>query len=33
MTPAFSKLVFVVLAIAWYAIRYEYARRSRREKI
>jgi protein-S-isoprenylcysteine O-methyltransferase Ste14 len=33
MTPAFSKLVFVVLAIGWYAIRYEYARRSRREKI
>jgi protein-S-isoprenylcysteine O-methyltransferase Ste14 len=33
MTPAFSKLVFVVLSIGWYAIRYEYARRSRREKI
>ena len=33
MTPAFSKLVFVVLAIGWYAIRYEYARRSRRETI
>src|SRR5947208_7562520 len=33
MTPAFSKIVFVVLAIGWYLIRYEYARRSRREKI
>jgi protein-S-isoprenylcysteine O-methyltransferase Ste14 len=33
MTPAFSKFVFVMLAIGWYIIRYEYARRSRREKI
>ena len=33
MTPSFSKFVFVVLAIGWYIIRYEYARRSRREKI
>jgi protein-S-isoprenylcysteine O-methyltransferase Ste14 len=33
MTPAFSKIVFVMLAIGWYLIRYEYARRSRREKI
>jgi hypothetical protein len=33
MTPAFSKFVFVMLAIGWYLIRYEYARRSRREKI
>jgi protein-S-isoprenylcysteine O-methyltransferase Ste14 len=33
MTPAFSRFVFVMLAIGWYLIRYEYARRSRREKI
>src|SRR3974390_2976215 len=33
MTPALSKAVFVMLAIGWYLIRYEYARRSRREKI
>src|SRR6195256_3482093 len=33
MTPALSKFVFVMLAIGWYLIRYEYARRSRREKI
>jgi protein-S-isoprenylcysteine O-methyltransferase Ste14 len=33
MTPAFSKGVFVVLVIGWYLIRYEYARRSRRERI
>ena len=33
MTPALSEFVFVVLAIGWYLIRYEYARRSRREKI
>ena len=33
MTPAFSKGVFVVLLIGWYLIRYEYARRSRRERI
>ena len=33
MTPAFSKFVFVMLAIGWYLIRYEYARRSRREKV
>src|ERR1700681_3210826 len=33
MTPALSKLVFVILAIGWFLIRYEYARRSRREKI
>jgi protein-S-isoprenylcysteine O-methyltransferase Ste14 len=33
MTPALSKVVFVVLVIGWYLIRYEYARRSRREKI
>ena len=33
MTPTFSKVVFVVLVIGWYLIRYEYARRSRREQI
>jgi protein-S-isoprenylcysteine O-methyltransferase Ste14 len=33
MTPALSKLVFFMLAIGWYLIRYEYARRSRRERI
>jgi protein-S-isoprenylcysteine O-methyltransferase Ste14 len=33
MTPALSKFVFVMLAIGWYLIRYEYARRSRRETI
>jgi len=33
MTPAISKAIFVGLVIAWYAIRYEYARRSRREKV
>jgi protein-S-isoprenylcysteine O-methyltransferase Ste14 len=33
MTSSFSKFVFVVMAIGWYVIRYEYARRSGREKI
>ena len=33
MTPVLSKLVFVMLAVGWYVIRYKYARRSRREKI
>jgi protein-S-isoprenylcysteine O-methyltransferase Ste14 len=33
MTPAISKFAFVVLAVGWYLIRYEYARRSRREPI
>jgi len=33
MTPALSKFVFVMLATGWYLIRYEYARRSRRETI
>jgi protein-S-isoprenylcysteine O-methyltransferase Ste14 len=33
MTPAFSKFVFIALVVGWYLIRYEYARRSRREKI
>jgi protein-S-isoprenylcysteine O-methyltransferase Ste14 len=33
MTPAISKVIFVGLVIVWYLIRYEYARRSRREKV
>ena len=33
MTPGFSKAVFVALVIGWYLIRYEHARRSRREKV
>jgi protein-S-isoprenylcysteine O-methyltransferase Ste14 len=30
MTPSIAKLTFVLLAIAWYVIRFEHARRSRR---
>jgi protein-S-isoprenylcysteine O-methyltransferase Ste14 len=30
MTPSVTKLTFVLLAIGWYSIRYEHARRSRR---
>jgi protein-S-isoprenylcysteine O-methyltransferase Ste14 len=33
MTPAISKFVFVMLAIGWYLIRYEYARRARRTPV
>jgi protein-S-isoprenylcysteine O-methyltransferase Ste14 len=33
MTPTISKVIFVALVIGWYLIRYEYARRSRRERI
>jgi len=33
MTPAISKAIFVALVIGWYLIRYEYARRSRRERV
>lgn|SRR5947209_5472339 len=33
MTPAVSKFVFVALVICWYLVRYEYARRFRRERI
>jgi protein-S-isoprenylcysteine O-methyltransferase Ste14 len=33
MTPLFSKLVFALLAIGWYAIRYKYARRSSRTPV
>ena len=32
MTPTASKVIFVALVTGWYLIRYEYARRSRREK-
>lgn len=30
MTPSIAKLTFVLLAVGWYAIRFEHARRSRR---
>lgn len=30
MTPSIAKLTFVLLAIGWYAIRFEHARRSSR---
>jgi protein-S-isoprenylcysteine O-methyltransferase Ste14 len=30
MTPSIAKLIFVLMAIGWYAIRFEHARRSRR---
>src|SRR5258708_39693238 len=33
MTPAIAKIAFVVLAVGWYLIRYEYARRSRRAPV
>jgi protein-S-isoprenylcysteine O-methyltransferase Ste14 len=33
MTATISKVIFVAMVIGWYVIRYEYARRSRREKI
>jgi protein-S-isoprenylcysteine O-methyltransferase Ste14 len=33
MTPFFSKLVFALLAIGWYGIRYKYARRSSRTPV
>src|SRR5436305_15100428 len=33
MTPAIAKTAFVVLAVGWYLIRYEYARRSRRTPV
>src|SRR5437016_11907754 len=33
MTPAIAKTAFVVLAVGWYLIRYEYARRSRRAPV
>jgi protein-S-isoprenylcysteine O-methyltransferase Ste14 len=33
MTPAISKAIFVALVIGWYLMRYEYARRSRRERV
>lgn len=30
MTASVAKLTFVLLAVGWYAIRFEHARRSRR---
>jgi len=33
MTPAIAKIAFVMLAVGWYLIRYEYARRSRRAPV
>src|SRR5260221_8168970 len=33
MTPAIAKIAFVVLAVGWYLIRYEHARRSRRAPV
>src|SRR2546429_6541086 len=33
MTPAIAKTAFVVLAVGWYLIRYEYARGSRRAPV
>ena len=33
MTANISKVIFVVLVIGWYLIRYKYARRSRRVRI
>src|SRR6476659_8215866 len=33
MTPAIAKIAFAVLAVGWYLIRYEYARRSRRAPV
>lgn len=33
MTPALAKATYVVLAVAWYVIRYPYARRARRTPI
>ena len=33
MTPTISKVIFVVMVIGWYLIRYKYARRSRRARV
>ena len=33
MTPVLAKAVLVLLAIAWYAIRYPYERRARRNPV
>jgi len=33
MTPVLAKAVLVLLAIAWYAIRYPFARRARRNPV
>jgi protein-S-isoprenylcysteine O-methyltransferase Ste14 len=33
MTPGLAKFAFVMMAVGWYLLRYEHARRSRREKV
>jgi protein-S-isoprenylcysteine O-methyltransferase Ste14 len=33
MTPLLTKVVFVLLAVAWYVVRFPYARRSRRTPV
>jgi protein-S-isoprenylcysteine O-methyltransferase Ste14 len=33
MTPAIAKAIYVLLAVAWYAIRYPHARRARRTPV
>jgi len=33
MTPAISKFIFAMLAVSWYLIRYEHARRARRAPV
>ncbi|WP_426437934.1 protein-S-isoprenylcysteine O-methyltransferase [Bradyrhizobium genosp. P] len=33
MTPGIAKFVFVMMAVGWYLIRYEFARRARRERV
>ena len=33
MTPAIAKAIYVLLAVAWYALRYPHARRARRTPV
>ena len=33
MTPSIAKAIFVFLTVGWYAIRFPYARRSRRATV
>jgi protein-S-isoprenylcysteine O-methyltransferase Ste14 len=33
MTPFVSKLIFVLMTVVWYGVRYEYARRSSRTPV
>ncbi len=33
MTPFVSKLIFVLMTVIWYSVRYEYARRSSRTPV